>query len=155
MNYTSAEPAAGTGAETGPAVFLDSNILGYCADDHEPERQQLCRRHLHDLRSAGRAVISTQVLQEFFVTGTGKLGLSVPHARRLVSEFRRLPTVTVTPDLVEQAIDCHQSDRIAFWDALIIVAAASAGCGTVLTEDMNPGQTIRGVRIVPPSSNDL
>jgi len=68
-----------------------------------------------------------------------------------VADFRRLPTITVTPDLIEGAIDCHQADHISFWDALIVVAAESAGCAVLLTADLNAGQTIRGVRIVDPA----
>lgn len=132
-------------------VFLDSSILVDCADGHDPARQQLCRSHLRALRNADRAVVSTQVLQEFFSVATGKLGLSVDHARELVHGFRHLPTVVVTPDLIEQAIGCHQADGISFSDALIVVAAASAGCAALLSGDLNAGQTIRGVRVISPA----
>jgi hypothetical protein len=35
-------------------------------------------------------------------------------------------------------------------DALIVVAAAASGCAIVYSEDLNPGQTIQGVRIENP-----
>ena len=155
MSSTSADPpGASTPAGSAPRVFLDSNVLGYCADAHDPQRQRRCRQHLFRLRSGGRAVISTQVLQEFFVTATRKLGVSVDDARQLVSDFGRLPTVTINPHLIDQAIACHRDDRIAFWDALIVVAAEAAGCSLLLTEDLNPGQTLRGVRVVAPADTE-
>jgi predicted nucleic acid-binding protein len=39
---------------------------------------------------------------------------------------------------------------IKFWDALIIAAASAANCFEVLTEDLNEGQIIAGVRVVNP-----
>ena len=132
-------------------VFLDTNIVVDCADRHDLDRQRLCRTHLRGLQESGRAVISTQVLQEFYVVSTRKLGLPSDRAREFLADFRRLPTITVTPDLIERAIACHQADHISFWDALIVVAAVSAGCAVLLTADLNAGQTIRGVRVVDPA----
>ena len=116
-------------------VFLDTNVLIYTADRHDPVRQQRCRSHLKALRASGRAVISTQVLQEFYVVAIRKLGIAPPKAREIL-----------------QAIACHQADWISFRDALIIAAAGSAGCATLLSEDLNAGQTILGVRIESPST---
>ena len=80
-----------------------------------------------------------------------KAGIDDRLAAAIYRHLRQLPTVTVTPDLIDCAIACHQADGIAFWDALIVVAAESAGCGVLLTEDLNPGQTLRGVRVVAPA----
>jgi predicted nucleic acid-binding protein len=84
------------------------------------------------------------------VTATGKLSLSpltVKTALRLLEAFE---IVTITPPLVFEAIDCSVLNGISFWDALIVAAAASANCETLWTEDLNPGQTIMGVRIENP-----
>ena len=133
-------------------VFLDTNVLLYTADRHDPVRQSRCRSHLKALAESGRAVISTQVLQEFYAAATRKLGIAPPKAREILTSLRRIPTVTLTPDLIDQAIACHQADRISFWDALIIVAAGSAGCSLLLSEDLNAGQIIRGVRVESPAT---
>lgn len=133
-----------------PRVFLDTNVLLYTADRHDPVRQQRCRSHLKALGESGRAVISTQVLQEFYAAAIRKLGIAPPEAREILTSLRQIPTVTVTPDLIDQAIACHQADRISFRDALIIVAAGSAGSSILLSEDLNAGQTIRGVRVESP-----
>jgi predicted nucleic acid-binding protein len=102
--------------------------------------------------STGRAIISTQVLQEFYTASIRKLGLSPETAHTLVSQYRRLPTVTVTPDLIDHAIGLHQASQISFWDALIVSAAANAGCKVLLTADLNAGQIIAGVEIVRPDT---
>jgi predicted nucleic acid-binding protein len=58
--------------------------------------------------------------------------------------------VLVDMDLVGEAVDCSILNRLSFWDALIVVAAEKAGCAEVWTEDMNEGQTIRGVKLHNP-----
>ncbi len=39
---------------------------------------------------------------------------------------------------------------LSFWDALIIAAARQGGAKTILTEDLNHGQLIEGIRIENP-----
>ncbi|MBV9947130.1 MAG: hypothetical protein JOZ69_09805, partial [Myxococcales bacterium] len=53
----------------------------------------------------------------------------------------------IRPERVLGAIDLHRLNSISFWDALIVRCASAAGCATVLTEDLNAGQVIDGVRI--------
>jgi len=131
-------------------IFLDTNILVYCVDPNDPQKQQICRRHLRDLQTSDRAVISTQILQEFYSVTTSKLAMPPELSRHYVSEYRLLPTVTVTPNLIDNAISLHQAHQISFWDGLVIAAASGAGCDALLTEDMNAGQIIAGVEIVSP-----
>lgn len=137
-------------ALTAPSVFLDTNVLIDCADHRDLGRQQLCRAATASLIGAGRAMISTQVLQEFYTASIRNLGLSSETTHALVRQYRRLPIVTVTPDLIDGAISLHQTARISFWEALIISAAAGAGCKALLTADLNAGQIIAGVEIVRP-----
>jgi predicted nucleic acid-binding protein len=97
-------------------------------------------------------VISTQVLQEFFVTVTRKLARPLP-AREAEAALRRLmelSVVQVDPDLILAAAVCGRRDRISFWDALILAAASAAGCEEVLSEDLPHGQSFGRVRIANP-----
>lgn len=43
-----------------------------------------------------------------------------------------------------------QTAGLSYWDALVVVSAASAGCAVLYTEDLNHGQEIAGVRVVNP-----
>jgi len=58
--------------------------------------------------------------------------------------------VVITPEIIKEAIDCSLINRLSFWDSLIVVAAESARCEKIWTEDLNDGQIIRGVRIENP-----
>lgn len=52
--------------------------------------------------------------------------------------------------LIDDAIDCSVLNALSFWDALIVAAAAAAGCPTLYTEDLNNGQIILGVKVQNP-----
>jgi len=105
------------------------------------------------LRNAGvnnTGTLSTQVLQEFYITAVKKIGIEPFFAKELLHHFHRFETVIVTPHPIADAIDCSILNRISFWNALLIVAAESAGCWILFSEDLNDGQVIRGVQIKNP-----
>jgi len=91
-------------------------------------------------------------MQEYFVIAVKKLGLSPDRARARVERLNRLDVVVIRPDLVLGAIDLHRLHGLSFWEALVVRAAAAAGCARLLSEDLNEGQVIEGVRIENPFS---
>ncbi len=58
--------------------------------------------------------------------------------------------VQVSPNLIQEAVDCSILNELSFWDALILAAASAAGCSILYSEDLNAGQTILGVRVQNP-----
>jgi predicted nucleic acid-binding protein len=44
----------------------------------------------------------------------------------------------------------HRFHGFSFWDALVLRMAKQAGCRVLLSEDMQHGQEIDGVKIVNP-----
>ena len=131
-------------------IFIDTNILIYAMDGGNPEKQERSRVRLKSLKDDSRGVISTQVMQEFYVAATKKLGADALIAKDILHRFERLEIVLVTPEIIKDAIDCSIINRIFFWDSLIVVTAESARCAKLWTEDLNHGQVIRGVRIENP-----
>lgn len=131
-------------------VFIDTNILVYAMDAFDTAKQKRCRDLLRSLNSDVRGVISTQVMQEFYVTATKKLGADPLVVKDLLNAFERFDTAIVTPEIVKDAIDCSILNRLSLWDALIVVTAESARCEKIWTEDLNDGQIIRGVRVENP-----
>ena len=131
-------------------VFLDTNILVYAQDQDSPVKRRRSREVIAALAQSGTGVISTQVLQEFYVTVTRKLGVAPLAAKRVLQTFTIFEIVQTSPDLIERAIDCSVLNTISFWDALIVAAAASSGCAIVYSEDLNADQTIQGVRVENP-----
>jgi predicted nucleic acid-binding protein len=131
-------------------VFVDTNVFVYADDDDSADKRDRARAVLAELIPDSRAVISTQIMQEFFVVATRKLGIPKERARRRVEALARLNVVLVRPELVLSAIDLHRLHSLSFWDALVIRCAAAAGCARLLSEDLQHGQVIDGVRIENP-----
>jgi predicted nucleic acid-binding protein len=131
-------------------VFFDTNVLLYADDLDAGAKRDRGRELLRDALSSGRGVLSTQVLQEFFVIATGKLGIDAAVARRKVELLATMDLVRVDLAMILAAIDLTRLHALSFWDALILRAAATAGCGVLLTEDLQHGQVIGGVRVENP-----
>jgi predicted nucleic acid-binding protein len=124
------------------------NIFVY-ADDRSA-RTRRARTVLSELTRARHAVVSTQVMQEYFAAAIEKLGLSPERARLRVERVNRLDVVLIRPELILGAIDLCRLHALSFWDALVVRSAGAAGCGRLLSEDLRDGQTIDGVRIENP-----
>ncbi len=56
-------------------TFFDSNVLVYLFDEDYPEKKAQAQALLEKETENGRILLSTQVLQEFYVTVTRKLEL--------------------------------------------------------------------------------
>lgn len=132
-------------------TFVDSNVWIYAVDSADPRKQ---RRAIEvtDPSASTDLVISSQVLGEVYVTVTRKFERTVSpdDARRLIDQLRRLPVVAIDAGHVAAAIQGSQEWGIAYWDALIIAAASSAGCSRLLSEDLSDGQTYGTVRVENP-----
>lgn len=131
-------------------AFLDTNIAVY-AFDHGAGPKQPAAAAVIAERTDG-LVVSTQVLAEFYWVSTRRLEPPLPHeaARAATASLGALPVVSTDAALVLAAIDTAAAADIALWDAMIVVAARRAGCDEILTEDLNHGQVIDGVRITNP-----
>lgn len=133
-----------------PKVFLDTNVLVYQVDKRYPEKQRASRAVAREAALRGEAVLSTQVLQEFYVVATTKLKIAPALAKAIMTRLTNMEVVTVTTELISQAADLSMQGQVSFWDALIVASAASANCERLFTEDLSDGQTISGVRVSNP-----
>jgi predicted nucleic acid-binding protein len=133
-------------------TFLDSNVLVYSVDESSAETAKHERAVELIAAQPGNLVVSTQVLQEFYVVTTRKLKipLSEERAARAVRGIAKLDVIGVDVPLVLAAVDTSRLVQLSLWDALIIEAASRAGCDRVLSEDLNANQVIHGVRIENP-----
>ena len=134
-------------------IFIDTNILIYSLDNFDLKKNQKSRQIIQSIVQKETAVISTQVLQELYVTGTTKLNIDPILMKSILSLFENLEVVIIDADLIKEAIDTSVLNKISFWDALIVTAAEHAKCEYVYTEDLNSGQIIRGVKVENPYRN--
>lgn len=130
--------------------FVDTNVLVYADDRDDRAKQSVATGLIEAHLRAGTGVISTQVLQEFVNTALRRLLLPVDLIRARLALYRRFEVVPSSADLVVSALDVHVLYRVSFWDALIVQAARQSGCVQLITEDMNAGAVVVGVRLVNP-----
>lgn len=133
-------------------TFVDTNVVLYAYDQREPEKSAIARTIMSDLWRTREGVLSTQVLQELYVNLTRKLRVVLPRskARALVGRYGRWPVHVITTGDILEAVDLEQRHSLSFWDALIVVAAIRGGAERILSEDLQDGRTIGGVRIENP-----
>jgi predicted nucleic acid-binding protein len=133
-------------------VFVDTNVLVYSRDARDATKHQLAREWVEFLWDAKRGRVSRQVLHEYYVTVTRKLrpGLPVEEARSDVRTLFHWLTAVDPEVMVESAWTFQDRCSLSFWDALILAAAQSMGCGFVLSEDLPTGQELEGIRVVNP-----
>lgn len=133
-----------------PKRFFDTNVLIYSVDVSYPKKQATARNLLQLHQQKGEAVISTQVLQEFYVAATKKLGISSLLAKTFVEQLANAETVRLDTPMISRAIDISTMRQISFWDALVVSAAKEAHCVEVFTEDLQNGALIEGIRVINP-----
>ncbi|HTW64665.1 MAG TPA: PIN domain-containing protein [Bryobacteraceae bacterium] len=134
-------------------AFFDTNVLLYADDASSPNKQERAIALFTDHLRQGTAVVSLQVLQEYFVAATRKLMIDPETAQRKVEILAQSRVVRFEPRDVIAAIELHRLTRVSFWDALIVHAARTAGAGVLYSEDFQAGAVLAGVRVVNPFLN--
>lgn len=133
-----------------PKIFLDTNFLVYTTDNNDTAKKKLSRSILKKIANQDNPVVSTQVIQEFYVTLTQKLLIDPLLVKSIIHSFEHFETVCINVNIINEAIDCNIVNKLSFWDSLIVCAAENAKCELLYTEDLNHGQIIRGVKIINP-----
>lgn len=133
-------------------TFVDTNILVYAYDADAGPKHERAGSILVELWESESGVVSTQVLQEFYVTVTRKLPkpLAKRTAREVVATYESWSVHRPGIDDVVAASELEDRHRLAFWDALIVVSAQRSGTGQLLSEDLQDGRRFGDVRISNP-----
>jgi predicted nucleic acid-binding protein len=131
-------------------TFLDTHVLVYADDRSSGEKGERARALLREAMTSRAGVLSIQVLQEYFAVATRKLGVAAELARRKIELLSSMDVVRPDVGDVLAAIDLTRLRSISFWDALIVRAAENAGCAVLLSEDLQDGEIISGVRVKNP-----
>ena len=132
--------------------FVDTNVLVYAFDRSNSPKKRVAQRLMNELMEEDRLRLSTQVLQELFVTLTRKVKqpCSSQEALAVLEDLTAWPLMAVDYAAIRAAVRLADEAKLSFWDALVVVAAARTGAAVLYTEDLNDGQEILGVRISNP-----
>lgn len=135
-------------------TFVDTNVLIYAHDIDAKTKQGVAKGILRELWSERLGALSLQVLQEFYVNVRRKIATPLPKeaARSVVNSYAPW-CIETTPAEISAAFRIEDASKIGFWDALIVASAAKCGAVRILSEDLNAGQEIEGIRIENPFAN--
>jgi predicted nucleic acid-binding protein len=133
-------------------TFVDTNVLVYAHDRSETRKQPIAQALLEVLWRTRSGVLSTQVLQEFYVVTTRKFDPPMRRgaAREVVALYGEWPIVQVDVALILAASKLEERHAFSFWDALVVEAARRCGATRLLTEDLQAGRRIGGISIENP-----
>jgi predicted nucleic acid-binding protein len=133
-------------------VFVDTNVLVYQLDTRNPDKQGRAQAWLDHLWTTRTGRISFQVLQEFYVTVTRKMnpGLDREVARKVVRALWAWSPVLVDDRIFMAAWMLQDRFELSWWDSLIVAAAKTSQCSHLLTEDLQHGQDLEGLRVLNP-----
>jgi predicted nucleic acid-binding protein len=137
---------------SGDRVFVDTNIIVYAYDRDAGRKHEIARDLMIGLWSAAGGVLSTQILQEFYVTVTRKIvsPLTREAAREIIKDYLTWEVVSNDGDAVLEAIDIETGESISFWDALVVAAAKRGGAEVLLSEDLSEGRKFGAIVVRNP-----
>ena len=131
--------------------FVDTNVLLYAVSTADDERAK--QERARAILSEKDLALSVQVLQEFYVQATHRTRaerLSHDQTVALIESWQRFPVQEVSVNVMRNAFATTARWDISYWDAAIVEAAREAGCPTLLSEDLQDGMDLAGVRVENP-----
>lgn len=133
-------------------AFLDTNILVYAFDSSADNKHKVAKQIMIDLWNSGRGMLSTQVLQEFYVTVTQKIPKPLDRnlAVQAIKDLLHWDVVVNDGNALIDAVDIQSRYKYSFWDAMIIQAAIRGGADLILSENLDSGSKIQGVILKNP-----
>jgi predicted nucleic acid-binding protein len=133
-------------------TFVDTNILVYAYDRGAGDKHVTAQQAVETLWEEGNGLLSTQVLQEFYVNVRRKARrpISITSARSLVADYMAWDPVVNDGTSMLEAMDAERRYKISFRDALIVVAAQKGEADVILSEDFSHGQKFGSVQVLNP-----
>ena len=133
--------------------FLDTNIFIYTFDASARRKRRIADDLVAEALRDEQGVVSFQVVQEFCAVAVRKFtpALSAPDLCTYVTEvLAPMCEVHSSMNLYQSCLNIREQTGYAFYDSLILAAAASASCEVLYSEDLHDGQTVAGVKIINP-----
>jgi predicted nucleic acid-binding protein len=133
-------------------AFVDTNILIYAYDRGAGDKHEKALGLVQQLWQGGNGILSTQVLQEFYVNIRRKAQRPVTfeQARTLISDYLAWDPIVNDGASMLEAIDLEKRYQLSFWDSLIVADAQKGGASIIYSEDFNHGQKFGSVEVRNP-----
>ena len=133
----------------GRRFALDSNVLVYAELEPKTDKGVRAQRLIGD--SSSHDIIAVQALLEFIAVVKRRRPESLPSALEKVAAFTSVFEIApTTPEIAARAFALVRDHQFQVWDAVIWAAARTAGATVFLSEDLQDGFTLGGMRVVNP-----
>jgi predicted nucleic acid-binding protein len=133
-------------------IALDTNVLVYAEGLNGASKRKVALSILEKLPQDD-TFVPVQVLGELLAVLVRKAGRSPQQARNAILSWQdAFSLIETSPSVLMMAIDLASHHQIGIWDAVILSAAAEAGCRVLLSEDLQSGFTWNKVTVVNPFS---
>jgi predicted nucleic acid-binding protein len=135
-----------------PAEFVDTNILVYAYNRTAENKFNRARELMEKLWDSSEGVVSTQVLEEFYVTLTAKIPhrLRPAEARQIIADLGTWRVAVLEIRDILAGSEIAEQYRLNFWDGLILAAAHKEEAVTLWSEDLNHGQKYGEITVYNP-----
>lgn len=131
-------------------IALDTNVLAYAEGVNGAGRKSAALELIRKLPET-ETFLPVQVLGELFRVLVGKARYAPTDARDAILGWQdTFPLVETSPSVLNAAADLAADHGLSIWDAVILSAAAAAGCRLLLSEDLQEGFTWNGVTVTNP-----
>ena len=133
-------------------IFVDTNILIYAHDMDAGVKHDVANSIIEKIWEEKTGIISTQVIQEFYVNITRKIPNPITPvlARGIILNYFSWHLEPIDPHTILFASEIEERHVLSFWDSLIVATASQSNARKILTEDLNHGQVIEGTLIENP-----
>jgi predicted nucleic acid-binding protein len=130
--------------------FVDTNILAYAADFHYRRKRDAAREIIKKGFESSLMVLSTQVLQELYVTLVNNLGIDKLKARSIIEYYHQFEIIHISPGFILKAIDLNIIHSLSLWDALIVTAAIESNCLILFSENFQHSKKFDNLTVINP-----
>lgn len=133
-------------------IALDTNILAYAEGVNGAAMKRVALELMQKLPE-GATLLPVQTLGELFNLLVRKAGRAPARARTAILSWQdTFPLIETSAPVMLAATDLATHHHLGIWDAVILSAAAEAGCRLLLSEDLQEGFTWKGVTVTNPFS---
>lgn len=133
-------------------IFVDTNVLVYAFDISAGIKHEKAVEIIEDCWRLENGIISSQVLEEFFMCLTKKIPVHIDSiiVKQIIKDFLKWKTVVIDGEIILEAIDIHNKYKYSFWDSMIIASAIEGGANIIFSEDFSNSHIIKDIVIKNP-----
>jgi predicted nucleic acid-binding protein len=126
--------------------FFDTNVVLYALTPSGDKTMVAERMLLQG------GVVSIQVLNELTSVSCTKFKMNWGEVKQVIQGTTMLcpNPKALTYEIYLEARRISERYGFSIWDGMVLASALDAGCATLYTEDLQPGQIVEGLRIENP-----